>query len=92
VSKTFLITENVPANSNELAAMIDRSRPNRFTITWPAQDNLDTRALQDKAQTRSNRGRVRRHHAVSIVCGCRVVQAAAIPTAELRERPCLWPI
>jgi hypothetical protein len=49
VSKTFLITETIPATGDELPAMIDRARPNRFTISWPARTNAATKALQDKA-------------------------------------------
>jgi hypothetical protein len=49
VSKTFLITETIPATGDELPAMIDRARPNRFTIAWPARANAATKALQDKA-------------------------------------------
>lgn len=49
VGKTFLVTETVPVEGDELPAMIDRARPNRFTIAWPAAPNAGTKALRDKA-------------------------------------------
>lgn len=49
VSRTFRLTEDIPADGDELPAMIDRAHPGRFTITWPERENAGRKALRDKA-------------------------------------------
>lgn len=49
VSRTFRLTETIPADGDELPAMVDRAHPGRFTITWPERENAGRKALRDKA-------------------------------------------
>jgi hypothetical protein len=79
VSRVFRAGANFPAEGDTLPATIDRARPSRFVIAWPAQEDRALKALLDKA------------HAEQVAAAVRlgldpsVVPARTGPAPGLRE-------
>lgn len=50
VHQLFRVTETVPDQGAALPAMVDRSHPEHFTITWPARESASARSLREQAR------------------------------------------
>jgi hypothetical protein len=49
VHRTFLVSDIVPAHGDTLPAMVDRSNPKHFRITWPARESAAMKARREQA-------------------------------------------
>jgi hypothetical protein len=47
--RVFHAHEQIPAEGTDLPAVIDRSRPDRFAITWPERESAAAKARRDNA-------------------------------------------